>query len=583
MDTSQDAGGRPAGPAITIAIDAAASTCASLELNGVPALRAVLVTSAERLVGHTVEVAIHGTDIEPWRAPVESLPFGGTVEVDASGFTVPVAILRRSTEREHLDLIVRARSREGSVVAETVHRLAVLPSTHWAGIEANAASLAAFVTPNAKVVFELLRDASQRLARRTGSGALDGYQTGSPERAQRIVAACCEALSARNLAYGGMQASFEPEGQKVRTATEVLDERLGNCVDISVTLAALLEACGIWAVVIAGNGHALLGFSTIDEHFADAVHQGPSRLRNRLELGELRVVEATAACQAGSFASALAAGEKWLANAGEATTVIDVLAARRAGYHPLPDVIARLEKADGDDVVVTKEDPWKVRLPPDLAAVPARTLSPRESRLEKWQKKLLDLTLRNRLLNDRDAAGIPLMCEGEEALAALEDTLWDETALKLLPKGGVRGLAPEAMREEISRKWLRSRLEDAELFKRATKAYRDGISSLEESGARSLYVAVGFLEYRVEGRADAGRAPLLLVPVEMKRISRAEGYTVRATTDDTVANVALVEYMRLTHRLDLGIGGEIAEDDKGVDIAALFARVRRQVSDVTGA
>jgi hypothetical protein len=95
MDTSLDAGERPAGPAITIAIDAAASTCASLELNGVPALRAVLVTSADRLVGHTVEVAIHGTDIEPWRAPVESLPFGGTVEIDASGFTVPVAILRR--------------------------------------------------------------------------------------------------------------------------------------------------------------------------------------------------------------------------------------------------------------------------------------------------------------------------------------------------------------------------------------------------------------------------------------------------------------------------------------------------------
>ncbi|MFM7050995.1 MAG: DUF4011 domain-containing protein [Planctomycetota bacterium] len=584
METRQNEGESERAPAITIAVDAAAATCASLELNGVPSVRSVLVTSAVRLAGHAVEIAIDGADVRPWSGPIEPLASGGTVEVDASGFMVPAPILQRSTEREAIDLLVRVRRADGAVACEERHRLVVQPASHWAGVHANAASLAAFVTPNAQVLAELLRAVSVSLKDRTGSGALDGYLSGSPERVQRIAEACFDALAARRLSYVGMRASFEPEGQKVRSAAEVIGERLGNCLDISVTLAALLEACGLLPVIVLGDGHAVVGFATIDEHFADPVHEGPSRLRNRLALGEMRILEATAACEGGSFGAALAAGERWLGASSDGLKVVDVRAARRAGFHPLPEV---LERPRGDDVIVDGAprgaDDWKVVLPADLSALPARKVSPREARLERWKKKLLDLTLRNRLLNDRDAAGIPLLAEGEAALAKLEGILWDEHALKLIARGGVRALAPDAADDELGRRWLRAALDDGELFKRATKAYRDAISSLEESGARSLYVAVGFLEYRVEGRADAVRAPLLLVPVEMKRISRAEGFTVRATTDDTVANVALVEYMRLTHRLDIGLDGELADDEKGLDVPAVLARVRQRVRDVPGA
>jgi hypothetical protein len=47
-----------------------------------------------------------------------------------------------------------------------------------------------------------------------------------------------------------------------------------------------------------GDGHALIAFATMHEPLADAVHDGPSRLVNRLDLGEFRAIEATGVCGA---------------------------------------------------------------------------------------------------------------------------------------------------------------------------------------------------------------------------------------------------------------------------------------------
>ncbi|MFM7134740.1 MAG: DUF4011 domain-containing protein, partial [Planctomycetota bacterium] len=574
---------RPAA-APTIAFDALATTAASLELNGIPCVRGIIVQSEAALEGAAVRLRVEGADHAPWQSSVERMPAGGAIEIDAAGFVIPPAILRRSNEREWLDLVATLVGGDGQELASERHRVAVLPSSHWAGTRLHAPSLAAFVTPNAALLAELLRESSRLLSERTGSGALDGYLSGSPERAQRIAEACYDALAARGVGYILAQPSFEAEGQKVRIATEVLADGLGNCLDLSTMLAAMLEACGLAPVLALGDGHAIVGFATIDEHFPDATHEGPSRLRNRLDLGELRMLESTAACERRGFGEALATGERWLAGASESIVVVDVRAARRAGYHPLPEILERRETKPTD----ATPDPrgggeWTVRLPADLKPTRAAALTPEQSRLERWKKKLLDLTLRNRLLNDRSAAGIPLALAGDDAVGLLESALWDEHAMRLVPRGSVRELAADAAREEIGRRWLRSTLEEAELFKRATKAYREGISSLEETGARALYVAIGFLEHRVDGRADPVRAPLILVPVEMKRISRTEGFTVRAVAEDTVANVALVESMRIVHGLDIGLGGELAEDEKGLDVPAILARVRRQVRDVSGA
>jgi hypothetical protein len=566
--------------------DASATTAASLELNGIPCVRALRVHAKERLHGCTVRILIDGVAAAPYERGLETVAAGASLAVDVSDFIVPLPVLRQSTEREPIDLIASLADASGRTIATARHRLAIVPASHWCGIVDACESLASFVTPNAPALRELLIAASRRLEKTTGNGALDGYLSQSPERAQRIAEACYEALAARGLTYITAKPSFEQQGQKVRTAGEALADGAGNCLDLSLTLAALLEAAGLAPAISMGDGHAVVGFATIDAPFADAVHDGPSRLVNRIDLGEFRAIESTGACGARlSYGQALAEGDRFLRSATEAMRVLDVRAARRAGFHPLPERI----DAEAANSLATRRTPkttaWTVVQPAGLPPLPKVRLAPHEARLEQWKKRLLDLTLRNRLLNDREKAGIPLILAGDASIARLEDVLWNEKTTKLVARGSARAGAndPEALADELARGWLRSTLEEGELFKRATKAFREARSSLEETGARSLYVAIGFLEYRVEARDSAVLAPLLLVPVEMERVSRSEGFRVVPVAEDTVPNVALVEYLRNAHGLDIGLSGAIGEDEHGIDVPAMLARVRQAVADVKGA
>ncbi len=568
---------------VSLAFDASTTTCASLELNAVPCVRAVLVTTSYRCVGSILRLSIDGEPSASWTRPLETIEAFSTLAVDTAGFLLPVPLLCGSTERTHVDLVATHTDSDGLAIATATHRLTLVPSSHWCGVHNTCESLAAFVTPNAPALAEVLRDASRRLHARTNSGALDGYLSNSPERAQRIAEACFEALAARGISYALMQASFETEGQKVRTASEALSDRLANCLDLSVTLAAMLEACGLWPIILVGDGHATVAFATIDSHFAEPTHRGRARSETRRALGELRVIEATAVCDAQhSFAKALEKGESWLAHASDDLWIIDVRASRRAGFHPLGEVIEARTQSSTKNAEAPSEA-WKVVQPTGLPPLPKPTLSPREQRLGDWKKRLLDLTLRNRLLNDRAAAGIPLLVHGDSELELLEDLLWNEKTFTLTPRGAMRDMSAAAMREELADRVLRSSLDETELYTRATKVYRDAKSSLLETGARSLYLAVGALEYTVEQRSAPIVAPILLIPVTLERISRAEGFRVRPVAEDTVANAALVEYLRTTHGLDLGISGIITNDETGVDVQELLARVRHAVRNISGA
>ncbi len=573
------------------------TTSASLELHGepvAPSARIALAPHAPaRLAGAVVRIALDESDAPPFEVAVEAVEPGGSVAVDTSGFRTPLAILRRSTEREAVDLVASLVDDDGRPLAHERRRLVVVPASHWSGMRRACATLAAFVTPNAPALEPVLVRASELLRERTGSGALDGYLSGRAERAQRIAEACHDALAEHGIAYRLAPASFEEEGQKVSMATDVIAARLGNCLDLSVTLAALFEASGLAPVLLLGPGHAIVGFATTGERFADPVHEGASMLRNRLALGQHRVLEATALCERRGFGAALAAGEAWLAAREDDLRVVDVKTARSAGIHPLPDAIERTVRAGGGGGAVDASA-WEVVQPASLPPLPARRLSPREARLEHWRKKLLDLTLRNRLLNDPERTGIPLAEEGEAVLARLEDALREGTDwLRLVPRlDRRRGSAADTgdggrdaldrLEQELADGRLRSALDASTLAAQATSHDRRAREIRDDTGARALFLAVGFLQFTPPARPDPVRAPILLVPVEMRRISKAEGHAIRASGDDTAVNAALVEYMRLEHGLDLGLSGELETDESGLDVPSILARVRTRIRDVPG-
>ena len=129
------------------------------------------------------------------------------------------------------------------------------------------------------------------------------------------------------------------------------------------------------------------------------------------------------------------------------------------------------------------------------AVAPTRPPRDQESpadRLARWKTSLLDLSLRNRLLNFKDSKkSIPLLCPDiaglEDGLAANEafrvrskPKTWDtsdprDAALHKEQAGGGDALA-DYLREEMSQKRLHADVTDRELAARLTQIERAAVS-----------------------------------------------------------------------------------------------------------
>jgi hypothetical protein len=573
-------------PQPQLTFTASTVTCASLELNGVSFLHSIQVHTSQTLRGGIIKLSLldqRGNSAPLLVRSLEPISPNEPLSVDLSGVHLPSYLLRQSTERERVDIIASLTTPEGAPTTEARHPLSIIPASHWIGTESNPESIASFVTPNSPAIAQCLRDASSFIKVKTGDGALDGYQSKRADRVHFLAEACFKSLAARAIRYVSGQPSFETQGQKVRNASDVLSDGLGNCLDLSVTLAALMEACGLSPLIITGADHAIVGFH-VQDNSDNSVLSGSSII-NRLDLREIRLIEATSICDAAtSFGDALDKGTKWCRSEYSNIIAVDIVASRRSGFHPLPDRLQNLDQAAQSPNRLPPETAWKVAQPSDLPTRPASTLAPHQLRLEKWRKRLLDLSMRNPLLKDSERNGCALLIEDESVISLLEDLLWEGRWLHLTPTHARQKLTTQAAIDELTRGTLRSPATASDLDQRAKKAYRSGKSSLEETGARSLFIAIGFLEYSADQLGQTVLAPLILVPVELEKVSRSEGFKLRGASDDPVPNVALIESLKTSQGVDLGIGSgrvsELDEDEKGLDIPAILERVRTAIKNL---
>ena len=102
-----------------------------------------------------------------------------------------------------------------------------------------------------------------------------------------------EALRQAGINYQGLPASFENTGQKVRTTAAVLDGRLGNCLDLSVTYAACLEQAGLHPLIWLTRDHAFAGFLVEEERLGSAASTEANLLISMVESGKAVPVELT--------------------------------------------------------------------------------------------------------------------------------------------------------------------------------------------------------------------------------------------------------------------------------------------------
>lgn len=162
-----------------------------------------------------------------------------------------------------------------------------------------------------------------------------------------------------------------------------------------------------------------------------------------------------------------------------------------------------------------------------------------------WERKLLDLTLRNNLLNMKVRGNaIPF---SHDNIATLEDELFDGKEIVLEQKE----LKP---------------------------IYRSMRTNLEESGANTLFLTLGSLKWQENIGGKEYTAPLLLMPVDMVSLGKNR-YAIHRRDEETMLNMTLIEFLKQNFEIEINGLNPLPQDNKGVDVNLVLHTVRQAIKE----
>ncbi len=491
-------------------------------------------------------------------------------------------------------------------LASTDCDVRVLAREEWGGINQGGELIAAFVMPNDPAIATILKSAGRILERHGHSSALDGYQSNDPKRAYLLVTSIWNAICGLKLTYANPPKSFEQVGQKTRTPQTVIAQGLATCLDSTLLFSAAIEAVGLNPVIVMTDGHCFAGAWLTEKTMKRVVETEPSELRKAIVGNELVAFETTLVTHSppAKFQNSVKAAKAAVHESKESEFVaaIDIARARMAQIAPLASHQTTKPNESATDTAEVNAEFLPLAAPPELAQHPGSIVDEKPTtssgRIDRWQRKLLDLTLRNRLLNFRlTQQSIPIVCDD---IAQLEDLLADDKRLRLIslpdqnPIGERdpelhrqktnRDLDVEFARQALSRKEVSCVLTTDQLDKRLTTIYRAVRNDLAEGGSNTLFLAVGFLRWR-QNASDKRtfRAPLLLIPVKLTRKSSQSPFYLRMHEDETRFNATLLQLLKQDFGKDLSrFESDLPTDDSGVDVPLILSQVRAHVRDMTG-
>src|SRR4051794_29389814 len=602
MDSAGLRTGDVVAPAAAVSIDLTTTPVLGYALahNRIPVVNRLALTSTAAVGGATVRLSARDPE-GPIGSAVEltaDLDEGRTTVLSDVALTLdPAAMLQVDSQRPGvIDVEVVAGER---VIGHASTPVRVLAAQQWLATPLPLAleMLAAHVQPNHPAVAGLIEEAAAILDRDTGSDLVDGYD-GGPERVDAIVAALGEAIRNHGIRYSEPPASWVEIGQQVRSPGDVLTWRVGTPLDTVVLLAAALEQAGIRPLLWRahgsggreGGGGAFLGYWKEERSSESAATTDVAPLVNLVDLGLIGLVETRLLTNPGEHPGPQSSADLhrpahtgWLTgDLDRVLGVTDVQRARRDGILPLP---ARARDADGVLQIVEYRPTEHRHAAPHAEQHPAGSRPEAPPRVLQWKNALLDLSLRNRLINYTERSGLPLVVPGE-SLGVLENFVHDGTPITLLPSDSLaavatergaataRDLPAEQLAETlVERRSVHADVPGSGYLNRLRNLAYKAKTVVEETGANNLYLALGSLVWELDGRPL--RSPLVLVPVVLTPTSRTGAY--RITLDEagsSTPNYCLLEKLRQLHGVSVPQLAEPTADGSGIDLDAALEAMR---------
>lgn len=586
---------------ITIGGNLTKSINFAMQQNYVPVIRNLVVTNETESTISNLDLKIN---FEPefskkYTYHIEEIQAGQSVEISPVRIKLKTEFLFSLTEKMIGTIMVELFQGEEKVYSFD-GEIELLAFDQWSGLLFMPEIITAFVTPNHPKIAEVIHDASGILKKWTGNPAFTGYQTRNPNNVKLQMAAIYTALQMQGIVYNNPPASYEVIGQRVRLPNMVLEQKQGTCLDLAVLYAACLEAVGLFPLLFFIKGHAFGGCWLEEDTFADCMIDDVSAIEKRIVAGaeEVLLVECTdfVSGENVEFDRALKHGKNHLDTLSDFQCVVDVQRSRGSGIRPIPLRLEQAYMSNSDSSEDAEKEKVNELAPTVLdSSMLGRIVEGSNEPITKqkvWERKLLDFSLRNTLLNFRVTKNTFQFMTAD--LGELEDRLSDGKDFRIMevPSEWTVSLRDTKMFEienekdlikniatqEFKSYRIRTFLDENELEKTLKSLYRSAKMSMEENGTNTLFLALGFLRWFESDVSEKARyAPIILIPVDIVRNIRNKGYVIRSRQEDAQMNITLLEYLRQDHAVNIAGLDPLPEDDHGINLPLVFNTIRQAI------
>lgn len=208
-------------------------------------------------------------------------------------------------------------------------------------------------------------------------------------------------------------------------------------------------------------------------------------------------------------------------------------------------------------------------------------------KLEASRKELLDLGMRNTLLNYKvpKARGIHVI--QEKSTSIFELMVRQNKAMTFLSRPGKDDDDvvewPELTKEEQENSYNDTRLQTSEteqkLQTKILNTYYFARTSIEEQGVNILYLSLGMLNWYEQGNTTEPRqAPIILIPVSLERSSASERFRLKYSGGEIGANLSLQAKMMADFNITIPDLGDIEDFNLQAYLDDIITRVKHHSS-----
>ncbi len=452
----------------------------------------------------------------------------------------------------------------------------------WSGLSGNAEMIAAFVRPRLSDCQKILAEAGLQLKTWGFSKEWSGYAGNDKNAVMYAFASVFSAVRNLNIERG--EAADPTQIIEIGNLAEIVNEKMATPLAMAIFTASCLEAARLNPVILVGKSKIGVGVWLYESCFNTTLLDDMSVVERYVSAGvdNLAIVDAddlfahknaSFTTSASHFTTAL--------YSDKFESLIDVKRCRIGGIFPMP---IKIGKGSAYEILGDKQFSYEAK-PESLINADKLALAGKATKDRSWERRLLDLSMKNNLLcfrYNKDCVHL-LISDPDDLVTKLRDgvsltLLHNQTRIedaRYFGSGeGIRNLG-ELIRIELSSGIVRAYSGEQALAENVQTLIRKGKATQEEVGANTLYLALGFLQWKRKDEKEFKYAPIVLLPVNVKKIKN-QGIILEFGEDFTV-NTTLFEFLHQEFGIDIrGL------EDETLSPRKIIAVVRSRTSDMRG-